>query len=369
MKRIISLMVCVLFIFGFILPALAEDTPATPTGVESTNETELADIENNREAIINDIVEWWRETMEAREGTEGWEQELTAALNSAPADKLLAARKARTYEEVGAALFGAWQGPELQILAPGDAPAAFGSTSTDLVFTPLTPCRIIDTRFAAGGFAGRIGPNAGKAFQVNISNFSLQGGRNGACGIPTSLEVSGVVINVASTDQTGSGHLRVIQAGGGIPTAAVVNYSSGVNISNTVLARSGVVAGNDIYIYSGVSASHVVVDLMGYFAAPNRTRPDNYVAYSSTVNVGNNLNGTIYSPTCLFGFRLSGGGHIIDSWANNVTLISSRPVDGATSGYVNGTNLADRWVVQVRNYSGASRPVRAFAVCIRVPGR
>ena len=370
MKRPVIQVLFILLIFSIAMPAWAQEITSAhdDEALASSYTEDLAYVEDNREAVIYDIVARWRETMDARQGTEGWAEELFAALESAQAEKLLAASQARTYDEVGAALFGRWQGPDAQVLAPGDVPAAFGSTSTDLVFTPLTPCRIIDTRTATGGFAGRIGPNNGKEFQVNLADFSAQGGVSSSCGIPTSLEVSAVVINVASTDQTGSGHIRVIPTGGGLPTAALLNYTMGVNISNAAISASAVAAGDDIFIYSGVSESHVVVDLMGYFAAPNMTLPDNFIT-SVTTSVPSGDSITYYTPPCPTGYRLVGGGCGKAIFNSTLSFVASRPANGESVSLISGANTGDRWLCMWQNDMLTAQDVSGNAICERIPGR
>jgi hypothetical protein len=306
--------------------------------------------------------------MDANEDYVGWDAEIAAALESAPADKVLAAAKAGSYAEVVATLFGAWSGPDVSVLDDGQSPEdilALGSSSSDLVFFPLTPCRIIDTRFAG---AGRIGPNFGRQFQVNLANSSSQGGFSGFCGVPTNVEPAAVAINVTSTDQTGNGNITVINTGGGIPTSALLNYTPGVNLANAGVVRSATAVGNDIFIYSRFSATHVIVDIMGYFAAPFRTRPDNYVTYG-TQTVANNSNGNTYSPVCASGFRLSGGGFLTSGFVEGMNFVGSRPVNGLSSALTAGTNIADRYLCQSRNQSGSTQTVRCFSVCTRVPGR
>ncbi len=344
---------------------------STATGGDaglSLHEQDLMNVTSNREAVVLGIVESWRETMDALDWAQGWEEELTAALNSAPPEKVLAAMQAQSYEEVAGALSGRLTGPDTVSLEPGESvPLTLGSTDGDLVFTPLTPCRIIDTRLATGGFAGRIGPDAGKQFQVNLADFSAQGGFAGSCGIPTSLEVSAVAINITSTDQTGNGNLRVIQTGGGIPDVSLLNYQAGVNLANAAVVRSSTFVGDDIFVYSGVSATQVVVDLLGFFSAPEQTLPDQYVTSSGVVSIGTGTQ-TTYSPPCPAGYRLAGNASVISTWTADVTFIGARPSDGGI-GDISGADVADRSVCQYRNDSGGNVNVACYATCLRIPGR
>ena len=235
----------------------------------------LGGVEANRGAIIKETVERWRSQFRPLDpvaNTGGDEERLAAALQSAPAEKLLAASEAQTYEEALAAVSARWQGPSVVALEPGSPIAnALGSTTSDLVFTPVTPCRIIDTRVATDPLLlGRIGPNLGKQFSVSLANSATQGGNAGTCNIP--IAPAAVAINVTSTDQTGLGNLRAIETGGGIPNVSLLNYTPGVNLANAAVVRSaGALGGQNIFIYSGNSASQVVVDIMGYFAAPVAT--------------------------------------------------------------------------------------------------
>ena len=245
----------------------------------------------------------------------------------------------------------------LFILGPGerieDIAPLLGSATNDLVFTPVTPCRIIDTRFASGVLAGRIGPNSGKQFQVNMGNYSSQGGYAGSCGIP--INPAAVAINVASTDQTGTGHIRVIVTGGGVPLAALLNYEAGTNISNAAVVRSLETGTNDIFIYSGVSASHVVVDIMGYFAAPVAT-PVQTTVVTNIISVAAGACEEGFA-NCPSGYQVTGGGGHFNFISTNLRIGgSSRP-------FGNG------WGCEGCNLTGGAQNFNVHAVCTRVPGR
>lgn len=343
----------------------------TPTAGESAGPSEyeqsLAYAEENRDAVIASIIDRWRPEMDGNADYAGWDGELAAALESAPADKLLAASQAESYAEVTAALFGSWSGPDVIPLKEGESPENLGDNFRDMVFTPLTPCRIIDTRFTA---AGIMLPGIGRQFQVNLSNFSSQGGFSGSCGIPTSLEVGAVAINVTSTGQTGNGNIRVVETGGGVPNASLLNYTPGQNLANAAVVRSATAVGNDIFILSSFAASHVIVDLLGYFAAPIQTPVDNLVL-SNVISAANNANFDVLSPLCPSTWQLTGGGFLENIYSTGINMVSSRPVRNgsfaATSG--NGINQANQWLCQGRNQSGSTTDVYCYSVCARVPGR
>ena len=151
----------------------------------------------------------------------------------------------------------------------------------DLVYTPVTPCRIIDTRFPTPNI---LGPNSGRDFGISSSDYSAQGGQAGSCGIPANA--SAVAINVVSTGQSGVGHLRVIQSGVAVPNVAFLNYQPGVNLANAGIARVAAPSStNGLFIYSGGSQSHAVVDIMGYFSAAASQAPINMEANPGALNL------------------------------------------------------------------------------------
>lgn len=337
-------------------------------GSDSPRAQALVDVEVNRSQVIRETIEHWRSQFQPAvpsQNIAGGEEELAAALRRASAEKLLAASQAQTYEDALAALYGRWQGPSVIPLEPGPIPSTLGSTSSDLVFTPITPCRIIDTRSATGGFAGRIGPNSGKQFQVNLADHSAQGGSATSCGMPTGFDVSGVAINVTSTDQTGLGNIAVVECGGGVPTVSLVNYTPGVNLANAAVSRSaiGCGLGGDIYIRSNNSASHVIVDIMGYYAAPVATAVENVKVSSSYISIPAGSNGSVFSPECPAGYQITGGGGGFPSGSNaNTTLRFLFPY-GADSSAFTQYNCGGS------NGNASAIDFTCVSVCTRVPGR
>ncbi len=223
----------------------------------------------DRQALVREILDLWANAPNPMVSeNKRLYGDLRAALKLATLEQLLEARQGRTYDDVWAALpKGATSESRIVPLAQGQrVPEVIGDTGDDLEFTPVTPCRIIDTRGGVAPYTGVIGPNSGNWFYVAESNYSSQGGYAGSCGIPTNPYPAAVMINVTSTGQGGTGNLRVIQSGGGTPNVSLVNYVAGVNIANAAIVPSYAGSGTQIFIYSGNSTSHAVVDIMGYFS-------------------------------------------------------------------------------------------------------
>lgn len=192
--------------------------------------------------------------------------DLAGWVKTATVEQLLAASTATTFDGVVSALRSAVaKSPGAVVLAAGQpiSASALGSLTDNLVYTPVTPCRIIDTRSTALGI---LAANTGRQFGISSANYSAQGGVATTCGIP--LNATAVAINVVSTGQTGLGNLKVVESYGGVPNAAFLNYQPGVNTANAGISKVASVSSTiGLYIHSSNSASHAVVDIMGYFSA------------------------------------------------------------------------------------------------------
>ena len=82
-------------------------------------------------------------------------------------------------------------------------PSALGESFRDLVYTPVTPCRIVDTRAAvAGALAGGVV----RLFDADGSSFTAQGGGSTGCGIPLGV-AQAVTMTIVAVLPAGPGHL------------------------------------------------------------------------------------------------------------------------------------------------------------------
>jgi hypothetical protein len=145
---------------------------------------------------------------------------------------------------------------------------AIGDATSDLLFVPLAPCRIIDTRVAGG----KIAASEKRDFEVaGTTGFEAQGGNTGGCGIPvgaTDPVAAAVVINFIAVDPDGPGHIVAWQFGQPEPFASIINFANvGLNIANGVIVPIAGVSSlaKDVSLRAGVSSVHIVADVTGYF--------------------------------------------------------------------------------------------------------
>jgi hypothetical protein len=146
--------------------------------------------------------------------------------------------------------------------------AAIGAPDSDLLFVPLAPCRIIDTRFAGG----KIAASEKRDFAVaGTTGFDLQGGNAGGCGVPVGAAdpvAAAVVINFIAVEPGGPGHIVAWEYGQAEPLASIINYNNvGLNIANGVVVPIAGVSSlpKDLSVRAAVSPVHIVADVTGYF--------------------------------------------------------------------------------------------------------
>ena len=172
---------------------------------------------------------------------------------------------------------------------------AIGAAAADLVYTPVTPCRVIDTRQSA---AGLIVAGVDQSFRVrDAAGFAAQGGSATDCGI--SPAATAVEMNFVAVSPTGPGDLRIVAFPGALQNASVLNYTNlpSLNIANgiaqPVCNAAGAACTKDITVHADLSNTHLVADVVGYFKAP--VRPTTITLSDSAGSTGSAVAVTIAS--------------------------------------------------------------------------
>ncbi|MHB8772040.1 MAG: hypothetical protein ACYC7J_13680 [Syntrophales bacterium] len=232
-----------------------------------------------------------------------------------------------------------------------EAPGDLGNIAADLVYTPVTPCRIVDTRLAT---AGAITGNTTRTFDMDGTNFAAQGGIGGSCGIPSGV-AGAVAMTITVTQPIAAGYFTAWGLGTQ-PLISVLNYEAGATIANTAIIPVVPSAGADFSLYSFATA-HAVIDVIGFFAAPEATALDCITVDSALTAVPHNA-WTPVDANCPVGRTATGGGY--DTTEGTLgypnVWITSRP---------NGNG----WRTWVDNQTGGTRSIQTFVRCCRVPGR
>jgi beta-glucanase (GH16 family) len=188
-------------------------------------------------------------------------------------------------------------------------------------YTAVTPVRLLDTRNSGGALG------AGSVRNLNVAGVTP--------GAPSGS--SAVVLNVTVTNTTAASYLTVYPAGATRPLASSLNWAAGKTIPGLVTVQVG--SGGAITIFNGVGATDVVVDLEGYFAAPNGNaggevaltpaRITDTRAGSGRPNAGNKL-----GPSGTITVQVTGAGGVPASGASaailNITVTNTSAAGALT---------------------------------------
>jgi len=146
---------------------------------------------------------------------------------------------------------GARLGPPPEQVRNPDNPA---NANVDLLFTPLSPCRVCDTRFGsidAGGCA------KGTLFGGGTRDVTIAG----LCGVPSGADAVSINITAVPAFPGSPGDLRVApNPPGAPPISSIVNYQ----FENTANAAD-VPIGTGVRVFADGSAADFVVDVFGYY--------------------------------------------------------------------------------------------------------
>jgi hypothetical protein len=135
------------------------------------------------------------------------------------------------------------------------------SEEKDLLYTPVTPCRIVDTRKTA---AGIIDADSQRNFRV-FGPVGSQGGNPSGCRSPGG-NPKAAHINMVAVDPTGKGNLQAFPVGAGAGAGLSVNYNTiDTNLANAGTVKTVTGSGPDISVASNFSSAHTVIDVLGYY--------------------------------------------------------------------------------------------------------
>ena len=259
------------------------------------------------------------------------------------------------------------------------AEKVLGSAAKDQVFTPITPCRIVDTRLQGPPI-----PSFGTrnfifyADSTSVS-FAAQGGASGQAGTVCPGTVFNVAVNNAGIPSAAMATVTVVNQGGlgnligwggasPVPNVSILSYVAyntvGAIANTTILpggGRSGTGPGGAIEDFAinvnAFTAADVVVDVVGYFAPNTATALDCVSTSGNIATVTNATTLTINADACPSGYTAT------------APLCSYGPSNVQVGFYVVRTGGNGAISCDYANNSGASVDATVRARCCRVPGR
>jgi hypothetical protein len=136
-----------------------------------------------------------------------------------------------------------------------DAFVAKLAASTPQTLSTFVPCRVVDTRNAPG-------PLGGPALTCSSSPSPRTFPFAGACGVPSTARA--ISYNVAVTQATAAGNVRIFPAGTLAPLVSSINYAAGATRGNNGIVALG--TGNlNVTCHQASGTAHVIIDVNGYF--------------------------------------------------------------------------------------------------------
>ncbi len=133
------------------------------------------------------------------------------------------------------------------------AEATACGASAGLDFYTLAPCRLVDTRNPNGQLAGpALVAGAERTFTLA-----------GTCQVP--LTARALSLNVAVTQPTSAGNVRLYPAGVTTPFVATLNYSAAQTRSNNAIVSLDALGRMAAFCQQSGGTVHLIVDVNGYF--------------------------------------------------------------------------------------------------------
>ena len=235
--------------------------------------------------------------------------------------------------------------------------AQIGSLSSDLVFTPVTPCRIFDTRTSQGG-TGPIGTNGTKTFAIwGQTSYASQGGKASNCGITAGSNTAAVALSMVVVAPSTVGYLTAYPAGETQPLASTMNFNTGeLVVSNAAILKVNQTNGNAALSIFASSSTEVIADVVGYYSKPVATALQCQDTTEVSVPINTLVNGRygafVQPGACPAGFTSVALRCGVSSF-----LASASEYDSISDGYCAGNSLEN------------TANLTARRTCCRIPGR
>jgi hypothetical protein len=262
----------------------------------------LLAIDQNRVTVAERIVSEWGDALVAAKAGVDREQ-LRALLLGMRADQLLAASLAGSLEGLRNAVSNALLA-ETEVKPSLLQAKALGDANQDVVYVPVTPCRLVDTR---GTFAA-VYPTGGAYASAEVRTYKVEGG-NGVClsQLPASVNPTAVQVQVFALPTTGgSGDVEMLPQGSTFGATATLVFLGNVPVTTVSTTTLLNLANKMMSVQVRGGGLHLAIDVVGYFRAPAG-------GYVSSVTAGTGLtggtitsSGTIAADTAYLQRRVSG---------------------------------------------------------------
>ena len=332
--------------------------------------------QQRRSDLVVQIVEKWGSHVEGvySRPADAWSKDMVPLLMSTSLDSLQRAANARTFDAMNEALVAkAAPVPTLprvgllnsRITGAAGMPAsatksedsteALGDADSDLVYVPVEPCRIIDTRLAGGTIAAA----TARSFNVaSASDYTGQGGSATNCNVGNVGTIVAAAINFAAVRPAADGFLTAYAFGATQPGTSTLNYTAGdLRSGLSIVTLDTDAAAEDVTVYT-FATTHMIGDIVGYFVQPEATALQCTSTFV-TQNIAANQPFNIEIPNCPVSYTVTGAGCRTESFDEaNFSINGLYPFGGNVDAFCAGLNT-----------TAGTIKVDGAAQCCRVPGR
>lgn len=295
------------------------------------------------------VAKWGGHVHEAyRLDPRRWAATMAPAFARASLPALKDAAQARSFTAMNDALLAAPSPAATLASSTTGKSGKLGEIDKDLVYVPVTPCRILDTRIVGGPIAA----NSFRDFDLaDVPRFAPQGGDTSNCNVGDKGSFAAAALNITVVGPATAGYITAFPYLASQPTAATLNYTAGDIRNGLAIVRLDQTAATYEFSVYSFAQTHLVADIVGYFREPEATALD-CVTVSSVQTFGRG-SVTVDSPACPSGYTILSG-----SCFANAALNESVTGDAShrCSAWYPGVATANVYAV-------------SHARCCRIPGR
>jgi hypothetical protein len=179
---------------------------------------------------------------------------------------------------------------------------ALGDPGQDLVYVPVTPCRILDTRIAGGP----IPANSFRDFDLaDVVRFAPQGGDTSNCNVGDKGSFAAAALNITVVSPNAAGYITAFPYLASQPTAATLNYVAGDIRNGLAIVRLDQSAATYEFSVYSFAQTHLVADVVGYFREPQPTALECVTVSTPAISAVRSI--LLDSPACPMGYTIISG--------------------------------------------------------------
>jgi hypothetical protein len=359
--KLSSVCLTAIVLIAAAIPAAAQQKPMDDAAIQRSRDiqSEVARIDANKEVVIDQLIQGWAPFVDPSYGDPS--TELRPLMEKATPWTLYAASLVGDYTGMMQVLTGklsagkvinTLNAPQQKAFTGTALPPVLGAGTNQLVFTPIPPCRVVDTR-GSGARTGILGGSyAPRTFDLTTDGFLKgQGGSTSCPGLP-SFSFYGWSANITVTGYSSAGDLRAYPFGGAFPATSTINYSPAVGAIANSTTLTGCYGCADDVTVAAFAPTHVIIDVLGYFEVATGFSQGTVTSFAgTTTTVAAGVYAFVAGGACPAGTVVVSGSQQNSSSSSNTILTSDHAISGT------------EWYEYVKNTGSSAATVTVLTNC------